>query len=129
MQGFVVLGVRPGRIEQLAQTKVRAQERRLKNCPTPESHERRMVKAIVRAEQRPPPDRIKPGIFRSAICDGLGTLGAAPRLLASGRGIQILGLEHRSVPVRSDAAAPLTLEFSSCGLRTSRSTAYRPLGH
>lgn len=60
MQGFVVLGVRPGRIEQLAQTKVRAQERRLKNCPTPESHERRMVKAIERAEQRPPRIELSP---------------------------------------------------------------------
>ncbi len=54
MPGFVVLGVRPGRIEQLAITKVNAQERRLKNCPTVQGHETRMGKALERIRQAPP---------------------------------------------------------------------------
>ena len=55
MTGFVVLGVRPGRIERLAAVKVAAQERRLKNCPTVEGHAIRMGKALERVRQAPPP--------------------------------------------------------------------------
>lgn len=54
MNGFVVLGVRPGRIERLAAIKVAAQERRLKNCPTAEGHAIRMEKALERIRQAPP---------------------------------------------------------------------------
>lgn len=54
MNGFVVLGVRPGRIDRLAAIKVAAQERRLKNCPTVEGHAIRLAKALERIRQAPP---------------------------------------------------------------------------
>ncbi|MFU1961149.1 hypothetical protein ACLQ9T_16790 [Bordetella avium] len=50
MPGFVVLGVRPGRIDQLISTQVSAQERRT----TPEAHALRIEKARARALAAPP---------------------------------------------------------------------------
>lgn len=66
MPGFVVLGVRPGRIEQRARVLVKAQERRLKKCPTPASTETRFAKAVARVRAAPP-DRTEPRIQRAAV--------------------------------------------------------------
>lgn len=51
---FIVLGVHPGRIDQLVQIKVAAQERRLKNCPTVEGSKRRIEKCRARVAAAPP---------------------------------------------------------------------------
>ncbi|TSH95575.1 hypothetical protein FOZ76_10795, partial [Verticiella sediminum] len=42
---FVVLGVQPGRIEEMVRSRVRRQEAKLKRCPKPGSTERRTEKA------------------------------------------------------------------------------------
>lgn len=60
MPGFVVLGVRPGRIEQRARVLVKAQERRLKKCPTPASTETRFAKAVERVRAAPPRIELSP---------------------------------------------------------------------
>lgn len=67
MPGFVVLGVRPGRIEQRARVLVKAQERRLEKCPTLASTETRLAKAIARVRAAPPPDRTEPRIQRPSV--------------------------------------------------------------